>query len=190
MHARQATEADQRANRLATADFFRDVLCELPDDMAKPVDLQLTGNVVRDPAGVLDVFLPVEDLPDRLGLRPDRIPHVNGKDQGAPAGGVVEDDLGGRVGEDPAVPIELAVDADSREGRRQCAGRYDVLNADLAVTAVEVSHPAGAHMSGTDGKPGPVSVEDGEIDELEKRSFEGSRRVVARALGAQRHVGS
>src|SRR5712671_2898148 len=57
----------------------------------------------------------VEHLPDRLGLRPDRIPHVNGKDQGAPAGGVVEDDLGGRVGEDPAVPIELAVDADGRK---------------------------------------------------------------------------
>ena len=65
-----------------------------------------------------------------------------------------------------------------------------LLNADLAVTAVEVSHPAGAHMSGTDGKPGPASVEDGEIDELEKRPFEGSRRVVARAIGAQRHVGS
>src|SRR6202040_1067077 len=147
MHARQATEAGQRANRLATADFFRDVLGKLPDDMAKPVDLELARNVVRDPAGVLDVFLPVEHLPDRLGLRPDRIPHVNGKDQGAPAGGVVEDDLGGRVGEDPAVPIELAVDADGREGRRQCAGRHDVLNVDLAVTAVEVSHPGGAHMS-------------------------------------------
>ena len=86
MHARQATEAGQRANGLAAADFFRDVLGKLPDDMAKPVDLQLARNVVRDPAGVLDVFLPVENFPDRLGLGPDRIPRVNGKDQGVPAG--------------------------------------------------------------------------------------------------------
>src|ERR1700738_1719458 len=86
MHARQATEAGQGENGRAAADFFRDVLGKLPDDLAKLVDLQLARNVVRDPAGVLDVFLPVEHLPDRLGLRPDRITHVDRKDQGAPAG--------------------------------------------------------------------------------------------------------
>ena len=63
-----------------------------------------------------------------------RIPQMHGEDQRVLARIVVEDRLGRRVGEDAAVPVELAVDAHRRERRRQRAGRHDVLDADLAMS--------------------------------------------------------
>ena len=75
-----------------------------------------------------------------VGSAPDRIPQVHGKDQRVLARIVVEDRFGRRVREDAAVPIEFAVDAHRRKGRRQRARRHDVLDAEFAVAAVEISH--------------------------------------------------
>ena len=44
--------------------------CQLFDDVAQPVRLLLARDVAGDTARVLDVFLPVQHLPDRAGLRP------------------------------------------------------------------------------------------------------------------------
>ena len=95
---------------------------QLADDVAQSMGLQLARDVRGDPARVLDVLLPVQDLPYRLRLRPHRIPHVHGKDQRVAARMLVEDHLRRRVGKYAAVPVELAVDAHRREmpaaGRR------------------------------------------------------------------------
>src|SRR5215470_9384832 len=78
-------------------------------------------DMTRDAARILNVLVAMEHLPDALRLRPHRIPHVHGEDEGAMTRVVVEDRLGRRVGENSAVPIELAIDAYGRKGRRQCA---------------------------------------------------------------------
>src|SRR5258708_27621912 len=105
-----------RERPLAVAEIFRDVLDKLSDHVAKTMNLRLPHDMVRNPAGVLDFFLPVQDLPDRLGFDAGRIPHVNGEDQRTPTGGVVEDHLGGCVRENSPVPIELTIAADTRKG--------------------------------------------------------------------------
>ena len=97
---------------------------------------------------------------------------------------VVEDRLGRRVGEDAAVPVELAVDAHRRKRRRQRAGRHDVLDADLAVAAVEVSHLAGAHMRGADGEPRLARVDQREVDQLAAASFPAARSNRSRRASA------
>ena len=51
---------------------------------------------------------------------------MHGEDQRIAPRIVVEDRLGRRIGENSAVPIELAVDANGRKGRRQRARRHDV----------------------------------------------------------------
>ena len=56
-------------DRLVAA-LFRQQLREVRDDVAHVVHLTLSRDVACDPAGVLDVLLTVEDLPDRLRLRP------------------------------------------------------------------------------------------------------------------------
>ena len=137
--------------------------------------LHLAGDVAGDPARILDVFLAMRDLPHRLRLRPDRVPHVHGEDQGVAARVVVEDHLGRRIGENAAVPIELAVDAHGREGRRQCARCQDVLDADLDFAAVEVAHLAGAHMRGADREPRLAPVDEREIDQLAAASSRAGR---------------
>ena len=120
------------------------------------------------------------------GSGADRVPHVHGEDQRVAARVVVEDHLGRRVGEDAAVPVELAVDAHGRERRRQRARRHDVLDADLHVAAVEVAHLAGAHVRGADGQPRLAAVDEREIDQLGQRLLQRRGRVVAGALGAER----
>src|SRR5919106_1874303 len=112
MHARETAVTGQLANGFAVANLFRNVREKLLYDMAEPMNLCLACNVVCYPAGVLDLFLPVKGLPDRLWLVAGRIPQVNCKDEGVPAGRLVEDDFDGCVGENSTIPIELAVDAD------------------------------------------------------------------------------
>src|SRR4051812_2521577 len=78
-------------------------------------------------AGVLHVLLPGHDLADRARLRPGRVPDVHDEHQRVAARVIVEYRLDRRVGEDAAIPIELAVDADRGEGGRQGARRHDVV---------------------------------------------------------------
>src|SRR5262249_54383375 len=60
---------------------------QLRDHVAQLVDLALSRNMARDAARILNVLLAVEHLPDALPLRPHRVPHVHGEDEGATAAG-------------------------------------------------------------------------------------------------------
>src|SRR5690349_3157479 len=102
------------------------------------MSLELTRDMGGNAARILNVLLAIEDLPDRLGLRPDRVPHVNGEDERAAARIIIEDNLGRRVRQDSAVPIEFTVDADSRKGRRQSAGCQDMLYPNFHVATVKI----------------------------------------------------
>ena len=184
MRVRQPQPASSRT-AVAVALGLRDVRQQLLDDVAQAMRLQLAGDVGGDAARILDVLLAVHHLPHRLGLRADGVPHVHGEDQRVAARVVVEDHLGRRVGEDAAVPVELAVDAHCREGRRQGARRHDVLDAERHVAAVEVLHLARAHVRGADRQAGPAAVDEREVDELGERLFQRLGRVVAGAVGAQ-----
>ena len=103
---------------------------------------------------------------------------------------IVEDALGRRVGEDAAVPIELAVDAHGGEGRRQRARRHDVRRRELHLRRVEIMHHAGAHMRGADGEPRVAAIDEREVDELFQRPAQRLGRVVAGVIGAERHMGA
>ena len=122
MHAREATIGSQFAHRVAVAYWLRDITDELIDDVTQAMQLHLARNVARNPAGVLDILLAMCDFPHRLGLGSNWVPHLDGKNQRVPARIVVKNGFGRRVGKNSAIRIELAVDADGREGRRQRAG--------------------------------------------------------------------
>src|SRR6516165_2657859 len=124
------------------------MLGKLRDDMAQAMRIPLPSDMIGDAARILDVLLPVQYLPDRVGLRPRGIPHVDRKDQRIAPRMVIEDGLGRRVGEDPAIPVEIAVNANGRESRWQRSGSHDVLYPDLGRATVEIAHHTGAHMGG------------------------------------------
>ena len=65
---------------------------------------------------------------------------------------VVEDRLDRRVRQDPAVPVEVAVDANGRKGGRQRARGHHVADGKRHVAAVEIAHFAGAHFRRADGE--------------------------------------
>ena len=152
------------------------------------MQLPLARDVARDAARILDVLVPVEHLPDRVRLVAHRVPEMDGEDQRVLARIVVEDRLGRRVGEDAAVPVELAVDAHRRKRRRQRAGRHHVLDVDRHVAAVEVVHRAGAHMGGADGQPRPAIVDQVEVDQVAQGVFQRRGRVEAGRIDAERHM--
>ena len=118
MHARKASVGRHGAHGLASANIVWQQLGQLANDVAQAVDLRLARNVSGDAAGVLDVLLPVQHLPDGLWLAANGVPQVHGEDQRVDARVLVEDDLRRRVGKDAAVPVQLAVDAHGRERRR------------------------------------------------------------------------
>src|SRR5258708_34346251 len=104
-----------------TADVLGDQFNQLRDHVAQLVNLTLSRNMTRDAARVLDVLVPVKYFPDGLWLRSNRVPHVHRENQGVATRVVVEDCLGRRVGENSAVPLEVAIDANGWKGRRQRA---------------------------------------------------------------------
>ena len=74
-----------------------------------------------------------------------------------------------RVGDDPAVPIRLAVDLDRREARRERAARHDMVGADRLRLRVEILQIAGQHLHGADAQAHVARVEQVEIDKLDQR---------------------
>jgi hypothetical protein len=81
MHLRDAAVAGQLAHYLAISLFGRYLLHQLTDDVAQAVALLLASDMARDATRVLNVFLPVKNLPYRARHRPSRVPQVNGKDK-------------------------------------------------------------------------------------------------------------
>src|SRR5439155_16694614 len=68
--------------------------------------------------------------------------------------------------------VKLAVYADRREGRRQCAGRQDASRRDFTFPAVEVAHHTRTDMRSADRKPRFAAVGQGKVNQLGKRLFE------------------
>ena len=132
VHPRKAAIRRQFANILARSHLLGNVLCQLIDDVAQTMDLRLPRDVRRDAARVLDIFLPMKNIPDRLRFWSDRVPHVHGEDERVLARPVVENDFRWGIRQNTSVPIEFSVDTHGRERRRQSARRHDVLRRDLS----------------------------------------------------------
>jgi hypothetical protein len=92
---------------------------------------------------------------------------------------IVEHHFGRRVGENAAVPVQLAVDARGRKCRRKRAGGHDMLHVQLAAAAVEIRHLAGAHVRRRDREARPSAVDQLEVDELGESGLKRRCRVVA-----------
>src|SRR5258707_7171365 len=129
---------------------------EFANDMTHLVKLGLSRDVALGAAGEHDVLLAVEDLRDGFGFRALRVPNLHGKDDGAPPRVVVEHRFNWRVRADATVPIRLSVDADSRKRRRQCARSQHMIETDLYVPGIEISHLAAEHVDDADSKSGLV----------------------------------
>src|SRR5215468_3463715 len=127
---------------------------ELANDMTHLVKLGLSRDVALGAAREHDVLLAVEDLRDGSGFRAARVPNLHSKDDGTLPGVVVEHRFDRRVRADAAVPVGLSVDADSRKRWRQCARSQHMIETDLYVPGVEISHLAAEHVDDAEGKPG------------------------------------
>jgi hypothetical protein len=136
------------------------VFDEFVDHVTQAMGLTLADDVIGNAAGVLDILLPMQHLPDRARFWAGRVPHVHREDQRVAAGIAVEDRLGRRIGENAAVPVELAIDAHCWKRRRQCTRRRNVLDLDLGISAVEIAHHAGADVSGADHQARPALVDE------------------------------
>src|SRR5262249_14361748 len=88
--------------------------------------LELPHNVTGNAARVLDVFLPIKDLPDCFWLRTRGVPKMHGEDQRIAPWFILKNAFRRRVRENTAVPVELSVNAYCREGGRQGAGGHDM----------------------------------------------------------------
>ncbi len=65
-----------------------------------------------------------------------------------------------------------------------------MLDADRHVAAVEIAHPAGAHVRGANGQARLAAIDQGKVDEIEQRALERHGRIVPGVVGAERHVRS
>src|SRR5262249_6009746 len=111
MHGRMAAVSRERLRLRSPANLFRQQRGEATDDMSHVMQLTLPRDVACHSAGVLNVFMTVENLPDCVWLLTHRIPEMNCKDKRVLARIVVEDYFGWRIRKDTAVPIKLAIDA-------------------------------------------------------------------------------
>src|SRR5215470_8251396 len=140
--------------------------------MTHLVKLGLSRDVALGAAREHDVLLAVEDLRDGSGFRAARVPNLHSKDDGTLPGVVVEHRFDRRVRADAAVPVGLSVDADSRKRRRQCARSQHMVEADLYVPGVEISHLAAEHVDDTEGKSGLSGIHAFEVDNARQQLLE------------------
>src|SRR6267143_3585871 len=98
MHRRVTAIGRQLLHCRIIARRFGEPRAELANDMAQTMEWLLPSDMASAAAGILDVLLPAEHLPDGLGLRAVRLPHIDRKDQRAAPRLVVEYHLNGRVG--------------------------------------------------------------------------------------------
>jgi hypothetical protein len=87
---------------LGLPQLLRHASRQLRHHVAQPMQLLLRRDVCDSATGVLDVLLPVHDLPDGLGLRTARIPDVDREHQRIAAWVIVEHRLHRRIGQDAA----------------------------------------------------------------------------------------
>src|SRR5271165_6558932 len=98
------------------------------------------------PAGIAYVILPLADLLEIRRELAEALEHVDLEGQTASARIVIENVLQGRVRDEPAVPVVLAVDLNGRKTRRQRTARHDVLGSNGDFLAVKIGKAAGPHV--------------------------------------------
>lgn len=124
------------------------------DDMAQAMSVLLPGDVRRKSAGILHVFVTVDDVIDGLRFGAIGIPHMCRKYHRVAAWVVIENHFAGGVGKNAAIPVQIAIDANRWESRGQGARCHDMSNRQAGVATVEIAHLAAAQMRGSHGKPG------------------------------------
>src|SRR6516225_8372130 len=117
--------------------------------MTQSMGLLLARDVGCDPARILNILVPVEHFLNVAWRLPVRVPEVNRENKRAAAGIVVEDHLGWGVRQDSAVPVMLALDAHGRKRRWQGARGHYVFDTNWHVSAIEITHGRGPHISRT-----------------------------------------
>src|SRR5271163_2977404 len=128
----------------------------------------------------------VEDVRHRGWLGAERIPEVDGEDERVPPRVVVEHHFRRRVGENAAVPVEFAIDANGRKRWRQGARGHDMPDAERPIPAVEIAHLAGPYVRGADRQARLSSIDQIEVDDLGERALQWRGRVVAGAWSSRR----
>jgi hypothetical protein len=147
----------------------------------------LAGDLAGDAAGILDVLVAIEDIGHRRRLRPYWIPQMDREDDEVPSRIVIEHRLGGRIGKDAAVPVEVefAVGAHRRKGGRKSSRSHYMPDVEPAIAGVEIAHLADPHMRCADRQARTSPIDQVEVHQLGESLFERRRRVVAGAVGAK-----
>ena len=136
------------------------------------------------PARILDLFLSRADIVEIARQVPARAPQVDLERERVLAGIACHHPLQRGVGDEPAIPIELAVHLDGGTAGRQRAARHDVLGPDLVAGRIEIDEVAAADVDGADGKAHLAGVDAVEVDEPLERAAQ--RRGVVPAGGLDR----
>ena len=119
VHSGQTTIAGHFADPRALTLRLREALGELGNNVAQTMDLFLPCDVRDGSARILDLLLSVHHLPDALRLGTLGVPDMHGEDERVSARKVVENRLDRRVRQDPAVPVQIILDAYGGESRWQ-----------------------------------------------------------------------
>src|SRR5260370_14969789 len=93
MHPGRAAVRSEFLRSVAIAIVVRKPSGELADHVTHAMGLLLPNHMARNSTRILNVLMPMKDLPDRSRLGTDWIPHMRRKDQGIPARVVIKHDL-------------------------------------------------------------------------------------------------
>src|SRR5690242_4091055 len=154
--------------------------------MPQPMYLSLSRDMSGNAARILNILMAVEHFPYCLWLWPGWVPHVHREYKRVASGIIVEDYFARSVRENPAIPIELAIDADCRKRRRQRARCHDVSHRNRRLKAVEIPHFAAAHFRGAHRQPGCAMLDQIEVHQLRERAFERCCRIEAGLIRSER----
>jgi hypothetical protein len=124
-------------------------------------------------------------LPHSRGLRALRIPKMHDEYQRTAARVIIEHRLHRRVRQNTAIPIELTVNADGREGRWQRAGRHDMTHIEFRVAAVEIAHLRGTNVRCSHRQSAHTTVDNIKVDQVSQRPSQGSGAVIANVISAE-----
>src|SRR6516162_840209 len=130
-------------------------------------------------AGIADVFLPLVDFLEVRGQAPVCVKQIDLEAEAAAAREVVEHILQGGVGDEPAIPIVLAVDLHRRKAWRQGGAGHHMLRTDGGLIVVEKRKAAAAHVHGAYAETYCLGIDAVEIDQTLERTLERVRVVIA-----------
>ena len=155
------------------AELRRDHGPQVANGPADGLHLAEDVGVEPGPARKADFLLPLADIEQGLRQAAFGAEQVDLEDAHVLArAAALEHIFERRVGNQPAVPIGLAVDLDGRETRRQRAARHHMLRTDPLLGRVEIFHVAGQHLHRADAQADLARVQQVEIDKLHERDLQ------------------